>query len=122
MFLDTFNYNAHATASDALWAGLPVLTHAGAGSSARVAASLLQALDLPELVAHSEEDYAKLALDLARQPRLLADIKGKLADNRLCTALFDTEGFTGQLEQAYQQAYQRFFEGTKPDTIEPNSG
>jgi protein O-GlcNAc transferase len=100
LFLDTFNYNAHTTASDALWAGLPVLTHAGAGFPARVAASLLQALDLPELITHSEEDYVKLALDLARQPRLLTDLKEKLIENRLCTALFDTESFAEHLEQA----------------------
>ncbi|KZX58334.1 hypothetical protein A3709_02415 [Halioglobus sp. HI00S01] len=117
LFLDTFAYNAHTTASDALWAGLPVITRLGRSMAARVGASLLQAVNLPDLVTHSDEEYEQLALTLAANPERLADLRGRLADNRLSTPLFDTELFTRHLEQAYQQAYQRFCDGKAPATL-----
>ena len=117
LFLDTFNYNAGATASNALWAGLPVLTKLGKGYSSRMAGSLLTSIGLPELITSTEADYEKLALELATNPEHLYSIKQKLAANRLSKPLFDTELFTKHLEDGYQQAYQRYFEGLEPETI-----
>jgi predicted O-linked N-acetylglucosamine transferase (SPINDLY family) len=117
LFLDTFNCNAHTTASDALWAGLPVLTKLGESFAARVAGSLLNALKLPELITDSERDYEYLALDLAQNPKKLALIKGKLQEKRQTEALFDTKLFTEYIEAAYLQAYQRYFEGKEPETL-----
>jgi len=117
LFLDTFHYNAHSTASDALWAGLPVVTLAGQGFAARVAASLLRAIGLPELVTHSTDAYERLALQLARDPEKLTALKMKLAMQRDSTPLFDTERFTRNLEKAYTQAYQHYFDGKAPADI-----
>jgi protein O-GlcNAc transferase len=117
LFVDTFNYNAHTTSSDALWAGLPVVTKLGNGFAARVAGSLLTAIGLPELITETEQEYEALILDLATNQERLASLKDKLAANRLSKPLFDTELFTKHLEDGYQQAYQRYFEGLKPDTI-----
>ena len=117
LFLDTFNYNAHTTASDALWAGLPVVTKAGQGFAARVAGSLLNAIGLPELVTNAERDYEELALELARHPTKLAQVKAKLAANRLTEPLFNTELYTKHLENGYQQAYQCYFDNKPPQTI-----
>ena len=101
LFLDTLPYNAHATASDALWAGLPVLTCAGSTFAGRVGGSLLQAIGLPELVAYTAADYEHLALKLAREPRLLQEIHAKLRRNRLTKPLFDTDRFRRHIEAAY---------------------
>ena len=117
LFIDTFNYNAHTTASDALWAGLPVVTKLGQGFAARVAGSLLSAIDMPELITDTEQDYEALILDLATNPERLGAIKQKLAANRLSKPLFNTELFTKHLEDGYQQAYQRYFDGLEPDMI-----
>jgi predicted O-linked N-acetylglucosamine transferase (SPINDLY family) len=108
LFLDTLPYNAHTTASDALWMGLPVLTCKGAGFSGRVAASLLSAIGLPELIAENLDEYEKLALALARDPSRLAGLKKKLETNRLATALFDSERFTHNLETAYESMRDAF--------------
>jgi len=94
-------YNAHTTTSDALWAGLPVLTLIGKSFAGRVAASLLSAIGLPELIATTLEEYENLAIELAINPRKLNEIKQKLANNRLTTPLFDTPLFTRNLEAAY---------------------
>ena len=101
LFLDTFPYNAHTSASDALWAGLPVLTCIGETFSGRVAASLLNAIRLPELITTTLEAYEQMAVDLAAYPEKLAAIKHKLAENRLTTPLFDTKLFTKHIEAAY---------------------
>ncbi|MEZ7951347.1 MAG: tetratricopeptide repeat protein [Halioglobus sp.] len=111
VFLDTFNYTADTQASDALWAGLPLITRLGWGFPARVAGSLLTAIDLPELITNSESEYEQLALDLAQNPERLAALKEKLAENRLTAPLFNPELFTQHIEEAYQQAYQRYFDG-----------
>ncbi len=103
LFLDTFNINAHTTASDALWAGLPVLTKAGRSFVARVAASLLHAHGLPELVAETVEDYERLALDLATDPTRLAAVKRKVAAHRATAPLFDSARTTRDLEAVYRQ-------------------
>ncbi len=111
LFLDTLPYNAHATACDALWAGLPVLTLAGACFSGRVAGSLLRAVGLPELVTESEEDYRALALFLAREPALLGQYRQRLADKRATAPLFDAGGFTRDIETAYQRMWQHWRNG-----------
>ncbi|MBV1687518.1 tetratricopeptide repeat protein [Novosphingobium sp. G106] len=103
LFLDTFNYNAHTTASDALWVGLPLITKLGASFPSRVAGSLLHAVGLPELVTESAEAYEALAYDLATDPARLAEIRARLAANRTTTPLFDTELFTRNIEQAFEQ-------------------
>jgi predicted O-linked N-acetylglucosamine transferase (SPINDLY family) len=82
-----------------------------------VAGSLLTAIDLPELITVSESDYEQLALDLALNPEKLAALKSKLAGNRRSTPLFNTKLFTKHLEEAYQQVYQRYFDGESPDSI-----
>jgi predicted O-linked N-acetylglucosamine transferase (SPINDLY family) len=102
LFLDTLPYNAHTTCSDALWAGLPVVTCYGAAFHGRVAASLLKAIDLPELVTTRPEDYEALALDLARNPALLKATRDKLRRNRLTTPLYDSERFRRNIEAAYE--------------------
>ena len=108
LFLDTFPYNAHTTTSDALWTGLPVLTLMGSSFASRVAASLLNAVGLPELITSTQEEYEALAIDLALSPNKLADIKLKLAKNRLTAPLFDTPLFTKNLESAYIKMYERY--------------
>lgn len=114
LFLDTPYCNAHTTASDALWSGLPVLTCEGTTFASRVAASLLRAIEMPELITTSLEEYGALALKLARDPALLAAIKEKLARNRLTTPLFDTERFTRHLEAAYVTMHERVLRGEPP--------
>jgi predicted O-linked N-acetylglucosamine transferase (SPINDLY family) len=108
LFLDTLPYNAHTTTSDALWTGLPVLTLMGRTFASRVAASLLNAIGLPELISNTQEEYEALAIELAIHPDKLADIKLKLANNRLTTPLFDTPLFTRNLESAYIKIYERY--------------
>ena len=101
LFLDTLPYNAHSTASDALWAGLPVLTCCGKAFAARVGASLLHSVGLPELVTHNLADYEALALKLASERPRLADVARKLEQNRLACPLFDTDRFRHHIEAAY---------------------
>ena len=117
LFLDTLPYNAHTTASDALWAGLPVLTSLGGTFAGRVAASLLHAIAVPELITASLPDYEQLAVALASNPAKLAGIKQKLADNRLTTPLFDTARFTRHIEAAFSAIYAQFRAGGTPDHI-----
>jgi predicted O-linked N-acetylglucosamine transferase (SPINDLY family) len=117
LFLDTMPYNGGATASDALWAGLPVLTRTGEAFASRIAASLLTAIDLPELITATVEEYEAVAIDLATHPEKMAAIKYKLAQNRLATPLFDSQGFTQYLEQAYSQMYQRYLDDLPADDI-----
>jgi predicted O-linked N-acetylglucosamine transferase (SPINDLY family) len=108
LFIDTLPYNAHTTASDALWAGLPVLTCMGESFASRVAASLLNAIELPELITTTQEQYEATAIELATNPEKLKAIKDKLEKNRLTTALFDTPRFTKHIEAAYTQMYERY--------------
>jgi predicted O-linked N-acetylglucosamine transferase (SPINDLY family) len=117
LFLDTFPYNAHTTTSDALWAGLPVLTLMGRSFASRVAASLLNAVGLSELITSTQEKYEALAIELALNPNKLADIKLKLANNRMTTPLFDTLCFTKHLEAAYIEMHGRYHAGLEPDHI-----
>jgi predicted O-linked N-acetylglucosamine transferase (SPINDLY family) len=115
LFLDTFHYNAHTTASDALWVGLPVVTCLGQTFAARVAASLLQAIGLPELVTQTHREYADRALELAVNPEILGSIKLKLDGNKARAALFDSALFTRNIEAAYSGMWSRHMAGLAPD-------
>ena len=112
--MDTLPYNAHTTASDALWAGLPVLTCMGSAFAGRVAGSLLNAVGLPELITYRLEDYEALALQLATTPTLLSAIRAKLAQNRTSYPLFDTDRFRRHIESAYLTMWERHRRGEKP--------
>jgi predicted O-linked N-acetylglucosamine transferase (SPINDLY family) len=118
LFLDTLPYGAHTTASDALWAGLPVLTCLGETFAGRVGASLLNAIELPELVTATPDAYEQLAIELAKNPARLAALKAKLARNRLATPLFDTARFTRNIEAAYTAMMERHRAGLSPDHIQ----
>jgi len=111
LFLDTRYYNAHATAADALWAGVPLVTCAGSTFASRVAGSLLRAVGLTELVTESLADYQALALKLARDAATLASIRVRLARNRTLLPLFNTERFTRHLEAAYMTMWERYRRG-----------
>lgn len=117
LFLDTLPYNAHTTASDALWAGLPVLTCMGETFAGRVSASLLNAVGLPELVTQSLQDYEALALELATNPLQLADLRRRFAANRRTHPLFDTALFTRHLEAGYAMIRARLAAGLPPDHL-----
>jgi protein O-GlcNAc transferase len=117
LFLDTAPYNAGTTASDALWAGLPVLTLVGQSFASRVAASVLNAIDLPELVTTTQAHYEALAIELAHSPEKLATIKSKLEMNRETTLLFNTFKFKNSIESAYQKIYERYQADLKPEHI-----
>ena len=114
LFLDTFYYNAHTTTSDALWAGLPVLTCLGETFAGRVAASCLAAVGLPELITHRHDDYEALALKLARNPDALAAVKRKLLHHQASHPLFNTALFTQHIEQAFSSMYQRHLQNLPP--------
>jgi predicted O-linked N-acetylglucosamine transferase (SPINDLY family) len=103
LFLDTLPYNAHATACDALWAGLPLITQRGSAYAGRVAASLLTAAGAPELIAETAQDYEALALDLAREPARLSAAREKLIANRTTAPLFDTPRLARNLEALYRR-------------------
>ncbi len=117
VFVDTFNYNAHTTASDALWSGLPVVTRAGQQFAARVCASLLMAVGLPELITDSDAAYEALILALAADRSRLAAIRAKLASNRLAQPLFDTQGYARSFETGLDRAYEIYCSGQSPRDI-----
>jgi protein O-GlcNAc transferase len=117
LFLDTLPYNAHTTACDALWAGVPVLTCAGETFAGRVAASLLRAVGMPELVTMSLPDYEALALKLAQNRSFFQTIRRKLAHNRDTHPLFDTARFTRHIEAAYATMWGRYRRGEKPQAF-----
>jgi predicted O-linked N-acetylglucosamine transferase (SPINDLY family) len=112
LFLDTLPYNAHTTASDALRAGVPLITRMGATFAGRVAASLLQAARLPELITTNAADYEALALSLARNPERLASLRHRLAQGG--GTLFDTDRFRRQLEAAYLEMFRIAERGEDP--------
>ncbi len=117
LFLDTLPYNAHTTASDALWAGLPVLTRIGDAFAGRVAASLLTAIGLPELIARSQSEYEGLGISLAKDREKLSALKHRLAENRNSAALFKTRSYTENLEKGFSAIYSRYKDGRPPDHI-----
>jgi len=114
LFLDTFPVNAHTTTSDALWVGLPVVTCAGRSFASRVAGSILHAAGLPELVTHSLEEYAALALKLAQEPDYLNSVREKLMRNRDTMPLFDSRRFCRHLETAYTEMWRTWRLGLLP--------
>ena len=118
LFIDTFPYTGHTTASDALWVGLPVLTRIGKSFASRVSASLLNAIDLSELVTSSEKEYEDLAVELAKNPVKLKEIKNKLKNNRNTKPLFNTQIFTRNMEKAYSLMYERYLKNLPLDNIE----
>jgi len=118
LFLDSLPYNAHTTASDALWANVPVLTLQGKSFAGRVAASLLHAVEMPELITYTEQEFEDRAVDLATHPEKLAALKVKLAKNRLTTPLFDTKLYTKHFESALIEAYERYQSDLPPAHIE----
>jgi predicted O-linked N-acetylglucosamine transferase (SPINDLY family) len=123
LFLDSLPFNAGTTASDALWAGVPVLTCPGAGFAARMSGSLLRAMGLPELIAPDLAAYENLALRLALEPEKLASLRAKLAALRSSCPLFDTARFCRHLESAYRIMWELQQRGEPPASfkIEPQS-
>ena len=117
LFIDTLPYNAHTTASDALRMGLPVLTCIGNSFASRVSASLLNAVNLPELITTSQEQYESLAIELATHPEKLKPIKEKLANNLPIAPLYNTRLFTQHLESAYLSMYDRYQNHLDPEHI-----
>ncbi|MFE1602192.1 O-linked N-acetylglucosamine transferase family protein [Methylobacterium sp. ID0610] len=119
--LDSFPYTGHTTTSDALWAGVPVVTCLGEGFAARVAASLLRAAGLPELVAASPDAYEELASCLAAEPERLAGLRRRLAEGRGTCPLFDTPRFVRHLESAWRRMWRRHAAGLPPEAfcVEP---
>jgi predicted O-linked N-acetylglucosamine transferase (SPINDLY family) len=117
LFLDTLPYNAGATASDALWTGLPVLTCAGEAFASRVGASLLSAIGLPELIASTLAQYEDVAVHLATHPEALADLRRRLDENRLTAPLFDTRRHARHMEAAFAAIHERHRSGLSPDHV-----
>jgi len=117
LFLDTHPYNAGTTASDALRMGLPVLTYMGNSFASRMAASLLNVINLPELITTTQEQYESLAIELATNPEKLKIIKDKLVNNLPTAPLYDTQLFARHLESAYLSMYDRYQNGLDPDHI-----
>jgi predicted O-linked N-acetylglucosamine transferase (SPINDLY family) len=117
LFLDTRPYNAHSSASDALWAGVPVLTQPGDTFAGRVGASLLRACGLDELIAESAASYETIALRLARDRSAHAECKAKLDSDLHACALFDTAGFTRHLEAAYATMWENHQRGREPQAF-----
>ena len=103
LFLDTFNYNAHTTASDALWAGIPIITKSGKSFSSRVCSSLLTAVGLPELITHNIQEYEKKAFNISTNEIELKLLKKRLKENLLTSPLFDSKKFTRDLENIYSE-------------------
>jgi predicted O-linked N-acetylglucosamine transferase (SPINDLY family) len=117
LFLDTFHYNAHTTALDALWAGVPVLTRAGTTMASRIAACFVTSLGLDELVVDSAEAYERKALELATNPGLLARVKQKLAAAKNDSPVFDTVARVRALERGFIAMVERHRAGLPPDTL-----
>jgi predicted O-linked N-acetylglucosamine transferase (SPINDLY family) len=117
VFLDTLPFNAGTTASDALWAGVPVVTRPGEAFAARMAGSLLHAIGMPELITNTAEDYVALAVRLGQDPAFLAATKARLAANRTTKPLFDTDRFRRHIEAAYIAMWERVQRGEPPHHI-----
>ena len=118
LFLDTLPYGASATASDALWAGLPILTLQGKSWASRVAVSLLSTMDLSELITYSNKQYEDLAVKIANNPNFLQEIKDKLIENRLIKPLFNSELITKNIEKIFSIMQERYISDLPIDHIE----
>jgi len=117
LFLDTNPYNAGTTSSDALRMGLPVITYLGQSFPSRMGASILKSINMPELIANSQNEYESLAIELAKNPKKMSELKAKLAKNIKTAPLFNSQLFTKHLESAYSIIYERHHEGLEPDHI-----
>jgi predicted O-linked N-acetylglucosamine transferase (SPINDLY family) len=117
LFLDTHPYNAHTTAVDSLKSGVPIITLTGKTFASRVAASLLSAIQLSELITHTVKEYESLAIELATNPNKLSDVKKRLICNRFSAPLFDTLLFTQDLESVYVKMMERYWNNSPPDHI-----
>jgi predicted O-linked N-acetylglucosamine transferase (SPINDLY family) len=115
LFVDTFCYNAHTTATDALRAGLPLVTMQGDTFASRVASSLLTAVGLPELITQSPEEYEELAMALATAPNRLTEIRNRLAENLKTSPLLDTKRITHNIEKAYRHMWEIYEAGGAPE-------
>ena len=122
LFLDTFPYGAHTTCSDALWMGLPVLTQLGRSFSARVAASLLAAVELPQLVVTNADDYEAQAVRLAQDREALAAMRAHLNDKRLALPLFDNKRFSTELGDLFARMMQRWSQGLPVEQLPAAQG
>ncbi|WP_197434362.1 hypothetical protein V6582_05950 [Agrobacterium vitis] len=118
LVLDTFIYNGHTTTSDALWAGVPVLTKKGKAFAGRVSESLLKAVGLPELVAQDADDFVARAVEFAEHPDRLEELRARLCTQILTAPLFDAERFTRHLERGYEMMAERARAGLAPDHID----
>jgi len=118
LFIDTLPYNAHTTASDGLWVGLPFLTLVGDTFASRVGASMLNAIGLPELITYSENEYKNKAIEIAKNPILLRAIKKKLEKNKFSKPLFNVKLFTKNIESAYTKIYKNYIKNQKIENIE----
>ncbi len=116
--LDTRIYNGHTTTSDALWAGVPVITMQGSHFASRVSSSILTAIGLPDLITHSQGEYKTLTIELANNPTKLQEIRQRIAKNRMVAPLFDTPRFVKNLETAYKEMWNIFLEAETPRQIE----
>ena len=121
LFLDTLPYNAGTVASDALWAGLPLLTLAGESFAGRMGASLLTALGMPELIARTPAEYVSRACELAASPETLSALRAKLEAQRRTQRLFDTPRFTRDLERLYEAMHARYMSGLPPEHLPPRA-
>lgn len=117
LFLDTTPINAHTTASDALWAGLPVLTLMGNSFAGRVAASLLKAINLSDLITFNRDEYESKAIEIAKNPMLIKDLKERLKINRSVAPLFNTQLFAKRIEKAYYKINQIYLNNSHPENI-----
>ena len=117
LFLDTWPFNAHSTAVDALWAGVPLITCMGETFASRVAGSVLRAMEVPELIALSTSAYADLAIGLATNPVKLEELKNKLMSKRLTTPFFDPQRFAKNIESAFEKMYERYQDGLEPEHL-----
>jgi predicted O-linked N-acetylglucosamine transferase (SPINDLY family) len=120
LFLDTFPYNAHTTCTDALWAGVPVLTYSGKSFASRVAASLLNTLGLEELVTDSLDKYKTIAIKLSKNKNELFLIREKLLNSKIISPLFNTSLFAKNLEKSYKIIYSRYLKNLELQNIEIN--
>ena len=118
LFIDTFPYCAHTTCSDALWSCLPIVTRMGQSFESRVAGSILSAIDLSELISHTEKEYEDLALKLATNSEKLSEIRNKLKINRNTKPLFNTSLYTKNIESAYKTIYEKYLNKLPIENIE----
>ena len=117
LFLDTFPYNAHTTCSDALRMNIPVLTLKGNSFASRVASSLLNTLDLNELITHDINQYKDIALKIYKDASYLKNLNDKIKNNKVKSNLFKSKIYTKNIEKAYQLIYKNYIDGNEPKDL-----